>query len=177
MNESNPGGSSKSRRKELEVRPPVIGQEHTSNDEQESSHSMNPNPDTRPPALPPRPRVGSGVPSQKGPPPPVTPRRSSLLTNHLNSANGSQEPTNDKIGQNSVPNVGLLGTDNINQNSVHNAGLLKIDENANPPSIGAVNTLKCDTKNCEDNSALPSLSPRLEPVQESEGKKIVKTTL
>ena len=170
MNELNPGGSSKSRRKELEVRPPVIGQEHTSNDEQESSLSMNPNPDTRPPALPPRPRVGSGVPSQRGPPPPVTPRRSSLLINHLNGANGSQEPTNDKIGQNSVPNVGLLGSDNISQNSVPNAGSLGTDENANPPSIGAVTTFKCDTKNCQENLALPSLSPRLEPVQESEGK-------
>jgi hypothetical protein len=130
---------------------------------------MNPIPDARPPALPPRPRMGSGVLSQRGPPPPVQPRRSSLLPNHHNSANSSNELTIDNIVQHKVPNVGSLGTDNISQNVAPYDRSLRTDENSNPPSNEAVTTLKCDTKICEDNLTTPK-PPRLEASQEPDGK-------
>lgn len=131
------------------IRPPVIGQENTSSSSEDannctdSSILMQSNPNTRPPTLPPKPRIGSGVPLIRGPPPPVQPRSSSLQANHQNSVSGSQEFCSDETDQCSAQPSALLASE---ENSVAPSSL---------EAVMVASTLKCDTKTFEDNLSSP----------------------
>ena len=149
MNDLDSRDSTSRNYKQVGIRPPVIGQENTSSSSEDAISSrdtsilMQSNPNTRPPTLPPKPRIGSGVPLIRGPPPPVQPRSSSLQATHQNSATGSQELCSDETDQRLVQPSAFLANE---------------DNSVVPSSVEAVmvaSTLKCDTKTFEDNLSSP----------------------
>ena len=143
----------------LKPRPPVIGQEQSEPNIEDAAPSllMQSQGEVRPPTLPPKPRIGSGVPAQRGPPPPVTPRRSSLSTNH---ATVSDEPDHYLVSKESVEQRMLLGTSLVSKESVEQRMLLGTSDvkvpNRSDEAVMVVNsTDKCDTRNFVDNLSSP----------------------
>ena len=127
----------------LKPRPPVIGQEQSEPNIEDAAPSllMQSQGEVRPPTLPPKPRIGSGVPAQRGPPPPVTPRRSSLSTNH---ATVSDEPDHYLVSKESVEQRMLLGTSDV-----------KVPNRSDEAVMVVNSTDKCDTRNFVDNLSSP----------------------
>ena len=127
----------------LKPRPPVIGQEQSEPNIEDAAPSllMQSQGEVRPPTLPPKPRIGSGVPAQRGPPPPVTPRRSSLSTNHVTA---SEEPDHYLVSKESVEQRMLLGTSDV-----------KVPNRSDEAVMVVNSTDKCDTRNFVDNLSSP----------------------
>lgn len=141
----------------LEVRPPVIGKEHSPSVSEYAPtddpyhnpkvlmHSF-PDQSGKPPTLPPKPRIGSGAAVQRGPPPPVLPRSSSLLSNptgdNFFADSGSEQSTSNQ----EVPGIQLSGA-----GSIPNLPQTCFEEAV---MVGSTN--KCDNRSgCEENLSSP----------------------
>ena len=129
----------------LKPRPPVIGQEQIQSSTEDASPSrlMQSQSEVRPPTLPPKPRIGSGVPTQqRGPPPPVTPRRSSLSTNHHVAASDETDRS-------------VVSNDSAEQRMLSGSSDVRVGNRSDEAVMVATSTDKCDTRTFADNLSSP----------------------